>query len=211
MRIGCDVDGVLAEFVPAYVRVLEDVAGHAAILSSPFPLVWDFEELAGFTPVNVKDAWTVITQSDRFWRDLTAIPGIWDAIKHMDLARLTHALDTTFITDRMGLAAKWQTEVWLMKRGATCPTVLLTGDKAAACRLLNLDVYIDDCLSNANAVMGDVRLRHTNTRVYLVDAPDNRRSLAKMHDQQYLVTADERDPALVVVKDVMSMLKMEGI
>ena len=213
MKIGIDVDGCLAAFNGPYVDRIIALHGDRfgeARHGAGFPAVWDYPAEYGYTEHEIGQVWKRIRKDQLFWATLDPLPGAVEAIRRLELARLL-GYDIYFITARPGLFAKFQTEGWLVDHGMTCPTVLMTADKHTATRLLDLDVYIDDRLSNANMVMREVRLGRMGTRVYLQDAPYNRRPVALMTADAVGVAADERDPALIVVGSVGEMLAKEGL
>lgn len=51
-----------------------------------------------------------------------------------------------FITNRLGINCKQQTEKWLYEQGINYPTVLIAADKKPLIQALKIDFFIDDRL-----------------------------------------------------------------
>lgn len=162
MKIGIDIDGVIANFFSAYEEAIVQEAGvdmFPARYPAALPPVWDWPEHYGYDKKHVKRVWRMIEQSQCFWSDLGVLPDAHFLAESMPWA--VH--DVYFITARPGARAKHQTEAWLQKMlPITHPTVLLTDNKGGACETLKLDFYIDDKPSNVEDVM-----ENSDTRVYL--------------------------------------------
>lgn len=164
MKLGIDVDGVLARFESGFVRLLH---GYTFDLKDPgFPSVWDWPEAAGVPAVLVHEAWEKVKQSDLFWYDLVPTPNGRTDIDALIQARIA-GHDIYFITNRMGKQAKMQTEGWLKLYGYNDPTVLISADKSGCTRALLLDAYIDD-------KPGNLEGHGLGTQLFLQLAPYNR-------------------------------------
>lgn len=171
-RIGIDIDGVLANFYDAYERLAIEVdngidrfpqrggVGHPSI----YPPVWNWPEYYGYSSEVVAEVWRRIKADQGFWLNL-------DPLERIDLSKLATGHELYFITDRPGVRAKQQTEVWLR---AFCnvpfPTVIISRKgKGIVCEALDLELYIDD--KGENIV--DVEARSPQTRAYLLNRPYN--------------------------------------
>jgi 5'(3')-deoxyribonucleotidase len=171
MRVGFDVDGVLADFNGAFISRIERLTGRKLFAAEDEwnPPCWDYPEMRGYTREELRAVWKSIHTDPAFWQQLSPLHGAHTLATY--LPRLAEH-DLYFITHRSGVAAKAQTERWLYRhlqyhtcRAAIWPTVLLTGDKGATVRALELDVYIDDKLDNAV----DCCVRSPTTRTYLLN------------------------------------------
>ena len=215
-RVGCDVDGVLACFVTGFADRLAEIAGdkvvNGAVLrqlakdTAAFPTVWDWPQLHGYTNDDVRAAWESVEQDDTFWQNLPVIEP--EAVELLNaLAMDGH--EVYFLTARLGIKAKWQTEQWLLAHGMLMPTVIITEQKAPVAKALELDCYIDDKLSNVNLVMRSARAGHSYTRVYIKDRLHNRKPITDDLTSNKDVN-EWRDAGVQVVSGVVEMLTCEG-
>ena len=171
MKIGWDVDGVLAAFTPAYQRLVIEHAGGLNLFhpgDDKEPPCWHWPEYRGYGKATMDAVWADIKASHGFWMNLGEAPGC--GTLRLVILDLLRRHDVYFITNRMGLRAKQQTEQWLRRHlDIDLPTVLLTADKGITARALGLDCYIDDYLENARSVCA----HSPSTRTYLLDLPYN--------------------------------------
>lgn len=166
MRVGLDVDGVLADFNTQFVRTIIEVTGEDKFPPTNRYPVWDYPEHFSYTPMQMSDVWTKIKNSTSFWRTLAPEASVdFSVIERV--SGWPH--DVYFITSRPGVCAKLQTEAWLVDRGITNPTVLITSHKGSACATLGIDAYIDDKTDNIQSV------EHLSpgTRAYLLNCSYN--------------------------------------
>jgi uncharacterized HAD superfamily protein len=193
MKIGIDIDGVLARFETSYAALLSDETGGITfpVYAPDEPKTWFWERdhfaKLGWSREDAKavesKVWVRITaKGSTFWEDLAPFPTALETIEWLNAAR-QYGEDVYFITTRPGFAAKFQTERWLRRHGMLNPTVLIATSDASKGQLvkaLKLDVFIDDKPENCAEV--NVALeQHTlpemgklQCRVFLVDAPYNR-------------------------------------
>lgn len=180
MRIGFDIDGVLAEFVPTYQRLITQTSGRDLFLHGDDidPPVWDWPALRGYGPAEISAVWKLIKASDSFWCGLGPTNHV--ATLALLLPALEHQHDIYFVTSRPGASAKRQTEAWLVRHlpyeyTGVRPTVLICHEKGAAAKALGLDCYIDDNRDNAI----DVAVSNTATRVYVLNRAYNQGTLPR--------------------------------
>ena len=181
-RIGCDVDGVLANFIDSYSRLIFIRTGKIFPRAGDnFPTEWYWERAAGIPPEIEDLIWEMdIKASDTFWERLGALPGAIAAIGCLNrLSKLGH--DIFFITKRPGNTARIQTERWLHSHGFDFPTVLRVEhvvDKIPLVGLLNIDLFIDDNPNTveglAKAVEDEFGVLSVGEHIYLKSAPYNR-------------------------------------
>lgn len=168
MRIGIDIDGVLANFYSAYEALIVEVAGYDLFCENRYPSavppVWDWPQFYGYSDTVIREAWRRIKASDSFWLGLGVLPDI-------DTARAVYRLahDVYFVTDRAGVNAKRQTEAWLHHQGFPGATVLISSHKGLCAKALKLDVYVDDKGENIQDVDRDA----PDTEGYLLHRPYN--------------------------------------
>jgi len=210
MRIGFDVDGVLASFEKGYAELIMKTSGRDLFPTNPRPWhpfgeppTWYWTQHFGYTNEEDAAAWKAIKSDPTFWENLEALPGAKDLYSAKNL--WVPANEIYFITNRMGIDPKRQTERFLYRKlVVNNPTVLISEEKGAACKALHLDCYIDDKDSNvadaASArwlLKGDKPLQPTGrTRVYCLDKPYNQ---------------DINGSDYTRVKTVREMLEAEGL
>lgn len=168
LRIGIDVDGILANFNKAYREMLIKVSGRDLIPETFEPPTWNYATVFGYTKEEDAAAWKEITSDPIFWRRLGVLPGAREMLDAIDDAR--HAV--YFITTRPGVSTQHQTETWL-RNFVLAPTVLIaktSEDKGVLARGLGLTHFIDDKPENCLAVKSHIPSCH----VYLLDALYNR-------------------------------------
>jgi len=177
LRVGVDVDGVLAHFNHGFLAVLTEVAGPPVrpIRQSWMPDTWHWPPTLGYDPEVIETAWRRVAASPDFWRGLPALPGAsacLAALSRLARGRAGRQADVYFLTRRLGETAKAQTEQWLIDHGYhDTPTVLVTpGSKGWVARALALSVLIDDYPDNL------VQTIHSSpeTLIVLKLAPYNR-------------------------------------
>ncbi len=153
MRVGIDVDGVLADFNPVYINTVIKVTGRDLFPPRPFEIrTWDYPESYGYTKEEITAVWKAITADRWFWQDLPEYDTTERDILHLAQLMCDKANDFYFITSRPGLEAKRQTEAWLTNRfdryalayPRFTPTVLISSAKGMCASALKLDRYIDD-------------------------------------------------------------------
>jgi 5'(3')-deoxyribonucleotidase len=141
MRIGIDVDGVLANFTKGYAKVIRELSGRDLLTDEMIarPPSWYWDRDAGYTKAEENAAWDFINDSPNFWSDLSPFP---DAIKAISKLGFEH--DVYFITTRTGQQPKHQTEEFLVDQIPYLPTVLISPNKGPVALGLGLDLFIDD-------------------------------------------------------------------
>lgn len=166
MRIGVDVDGVLADFNSAFINRVITVTGRDLFPPRPFDIpTWNYPEHYGYTADEVSAVWEDIKADAGFWYTLNGYPETRSTLA--TLAGFNQ--DIYFVTARPGVRSKQQTEQWLVDMGFIYPTVLISSAKGLCARALNLTHYIDDRWEN----VVDVRQYNPTTQVFLLTQPWN--------------------------------------
>ena len=165
MRLGIDIDGVLADFVTAYKARFVQLTGRDLFGDSLWAS-WSHEITVGYTKDEVTAIWEAIKSDPLFWVKLSPY---WDALTVLERLTFRHYHDDVyFITARPGIEVKKQTELWLSTHSPffdETPTVLISSEKGMCCRALRLEKYIDDRPEN----VADVRRLSPDTKTYLMD------------------------------------------
>lgn len=177
MKIGIDVDGVLADFNKSFIERVIDVTGKDLFPPRPFDIpTWHYPQAYGYTDAEMKypdgPVWKTIADDPSFWYQLFPYDGAVEFIARLD----SSVHDLYFITNRPGTTAKSQTENWiefhnfgLQSEAFSYPTVLVSPAKGLCAKALNLDLYIDDNTDNCL----DVNHTSPNTRVVMLARPWN--------------------------------------
>lgn len=147
LKVGIDVDGVLADFNHSFVKLVAEQTG--IVLNLP-PKTWTYHLDNGVTPEQDKALWQFIAESRNFWSRLTTLDGTVPFL--LDAYLLATYADLYFITTRVGVSAKRQTEDWLIHHGYVNPTVIVSSKKGDIAKGLGLSVLIDDRPENLFAV-----------------------------------------------------------
>lgn len=171
VRIGVDVDGVLACFFKGYEDLVVEVAGvdlFPARYPDVLPPTWNWPEHYGYGSAVMEEVWKRIKEDRNFWINLEPLP---------QAEAFLQALNNTdheiyFITDRPGVTAQSQTAAWLEYAGFWYPSVIVSGrdrTKGDICRVLGLEAYLDDKGENIQ----DVVEKSPKTAMYMLKYPYN--------------------------------------
>lgn len=181
LRIGCDLDGVLADMDAALLREAEALFGEAVaqrLRDSAEPSPPDTEPgdaaATASPPENVPPAvrlqitprqqrrlWRHIEAVENFWEGLTEIePGVVKKLASIATERRWEIIFLTKRPDSAGATAQVQTQRWLESKGFTLPSVFVVqGSRGRIASALHLDVVIDDRPENCLDVVMDSKAR----------------------------------------------------
>jgi 5'(3')-deoxyribonucleotidase len=168
--IGCDIDGVLADWNAAYYKVLVGLTGKDLVSKEDRanPAVWYWPRHYGYTVEEEMAGYAETAKDPTFWQMLDAYP---DAEKFLE--DIQQGDDIYFITTRPGVQSKAQTEIWFELWGYAHATVLLgQSPKAKGLLAAGLDLthFIDDRAENCR----EVKLASPKTQVFLLDRNYNK-------------------------------------
>jgi hypothetical protein len=143
LRVGVDIDGVLAEFVPSARKLCKQLFNgrpdDRLVQTS-----WAFDSL-GISKDEENVLWNVIDNTPNWWMGLGKTPGA--SIEKMQ--ELIQTCMVIFITNRkdgnVGKPIEEQSSSWLARTFRLLnPTVLIMNDKGPLLNALKLNHFVDD-------------------------------------------------------------------
>jgi hypothetical protein len=174
LRIGFDMDGVLANFSSAFYAIETHLFGPGTARRVERPEEEE-EDPGAESGDRTRDSLASAAESrrrrDEVWRLIKSTPDFWTLLKPTDpraVARirdqaLKHRWEVFFITQRPATAGdtvQRQTQRWLIAQGFDMPSVLVIGgSRGAAAGALRLDYHVDDSAQNCLDVMADAHAR----------------------------------------------------
>ncbi len=178
LRIGFDLDGVLADMESGLIREAENVFGErlkrrhtgsdrAASLSM---LDLAPDEISDDAPLR-RDLHLTRHERSILWRVIRAYDGFWESLDEIEpgaVARLAaiaaeRRWEIIFLTKRpatAGATAQLQSQRWLEVKGFHLPSVyVVTASRGLIAVGLSLDIVVDDTLENCVDVASDSKAR----------------------------------------------------
>ena len=143
IRVGFDVDGVIANFNKTFRDTATTINGSAA---------HDPSDPAGFALAadSIKRVWDHISRTPQWWLQLEAYEP--DQIQRIYRTSREKRWEVYFMTTRpssAGETTQFQTQWWLETQGFPMPSVLtVPGSRGDAANALKLDITVDDRLTN---------------------------------------------------------------
>ena len=150
LRIGLDIDGVLADFRAAFHRAAQ------RCLRRDIQEPEDPKGTQALEQKDVRRVWDYVARTPNWWLELEP----YEPEQIARLYALTRALgwEVFFMTNRPGSAGdtvQYQTQWWLERQGFYLPAVLtVPGSRGEVANGLRLDILIDDLVMNCVEVVG---------------------------------------------------------
>jgi hypothetical protein len=177
-RLGCDLDGTLADMEGALQREATALFGPGVVLrplGSPHLESPDAPEPSstaaaaadppvrkkGLSARQVRQLWAHVATIDNFWTTLDEIePG---AVAGLSELRRGLKMEIVFLTQRpetAGESTQLQSQRWLAAHGFELPSVcVLRGSRGKATATLRMDVLLDDRPENCLDVISDSKTK----------------------------------------------------
>lgn len=150
LRVGIDLDGVVADFRSAFERA---ASGASVTFSHKDPTRPGSDP---FSSRDIKRVWDHIRRTPNWWTGLTPYePG--QIARFYELTR-TNGWEVVFLTRRpatLGDPVQFQSQWWLEEQGFFYPAVVtVPGSRGELANALRLDVVVDDQMYNCVDVIG---------------------------------------------------------
>ena len=168
MKVALDIDGVLADFISPFVRVLEARSGGSVDLES----VTDpnFAHYPCLSAEMIRECILEVSDTPRFWRDLSPLLDL-EQWKLLDaLSREERLVFVTHRYEREHYSIHDVTCEWLRRHGISRPVVYFTQDpKSKLVERLGAKLFVDDRYENCRDVADN-----TDATVLMPHRPYNR-------------------------------------
>jgi hypothetical protein len=210
LRLGCDLDGVLADMESELIRHAKALFGETPSSSLSEPVVQQARlstptaatprrNVSGLGALRLTDR-----QQRRLWRQVESVDGFWESLEEIEpgavarLAALATELrwELIFLTKRpesAGATAQVQSQRWLQAHGFRLPSVyVVQGSRGRVADAFKLDFVIDDRPENCLDVVTE-----STTRALLV-----------WREDETLVPAGAKRPGVQVVASMAECLDM---
>ncbi len=150
LRVGFDIDGVLADFRTAFETIARGIGG-APSGGAPEPPEGDRPSTRA-----IRRAWEIIARTPNWWTTLAPCePGQIARLYELSRRLKWEVVFMTRRPDSAGEAVQFQTQWWLERHGFYLPTVLtVPGSRGELASALRLDVVVDDQLHNCVDIVG---------------------------------------------------------
>ena len=135
LRLGIDLDGVLADFDTAFESACREIVGAPATGGDAF-------SMGDVASADMKRAWRVVLAKPNFWSTLA--PYEPDEIKRLYRRSRSRKWEVFFLTKRPGTkgdTVQFQTQWWLESHGFYLPAVMtVKGSRGEVANALRLDL-----------------------------------------------------------------------
>jgi hypothetical protein len=183
IRVGFDIDGVVADFASAYREIEQRLfADRPGRPDEPEREAREQEQRgSGDGSERSERTRDVRRRRDLVWKEIQATPDFWTTLRPIEAngVRRIHELmiryswEVFFITERpatAGATVQRQTQQWLSEQGFDFPSVLIvSGSRGRAAATLGLSYHVDDNPQNCL----DIR-KESSAKPLLIAADEDR-------------------------------------
>ena len=187
IRIGFDVDGVVADFAGAYREIEQRLfTDRPGLPDEPEREEREQEQRGSRADAEHSEpAHEPRRRRDLIWKEIQATPDFWttlrpleeNAVRRIHELMLRHHWEVFFITQRpasAGATVQRQTQQWLARQGFELPTVVvINGSRGRAAAALGLSYHVDDNPQNCLEVR-----KESSTKPLLIAADDDQETVA---------------------------------
>lgn len=178
LRIGFDLDGVLADMEMALVREAEKLFGSKTVRTPERSAAIAQASMSDLVPEEVTEnaplrheLHLTARQRRQLWRHVSAIQDFWESLDEVEpgvvsrLATLAaeRRWEVMFVTRRprtAGATSQVQSQRWLETRGYRMPSVyVVSASRGLIAAALTLDIVVDDTPENCVDVASDSKAR----------------------------------------------------
>jgi len=164
MVVGLDIDGVLADFLSPFLRLLEEKTGSGPI-SADSITDFNFTEHPVLSEKVVWDCLEAVSYDPHFWQNLSSLitPKEWQRLEGLGRQRRLIFITHRYVRDTYDINTI--TRDWLKMHGISQPVVHFTAEsKAPLVEDLGIQYFMDDryenCLEVAERTTAVVLMPH---------------------------------------------------
>lgn len=148
MIVGLDIDGVLADFLSPFLKLLEEKTGNGPFLAESIT-DFTFAEHPVLSEEVVWDCMEAVSYDPDFWQNLSPLitAGEWGRLENLSRQERLHFVTHRYVRETYDINAI--TSEWLKSHGISNPVVHFTNEsKAPLVKDLGIQFFMDDRYEN---------------------------------------------------------------